>query len=211
MRRGAGQRFAHFADFFLQRAAVPGQRRPRGLLAPGRDDLHHGLGLREAELAVQKRAPGELARPGGGGAGPQHRPQQAAGHVQPPVAGKLHHVLARKAGRRAEIQRDDLVDQGAVRVVRVAEQRAVPPDVVERLSVRRNEHPARDLPRARAGNPHHADGRRRLRGRNRRDGVARRVVCKPFHGEFLRAKKGNPNTESPLDLIQSFFAPSTRP
>ena len=80
-------------DFPGQHPGAPRQGGFPGLLPAGGDKAHHRLGLGQVHLAVEEGPAGELPRPGGSGPGIQHQLEQALCHVQPPVAGELHHVL----------------------------------------------------------------------------------------------------------------------
>ena len=78
-------------------------RSPRRGLAFGVNEVGHGLGLVQTELAVQEGAPGEFAGSGGLGAGgPAGRHDHPRGHAAA-VTEELHRVFARVAvgGERA--------------------------------------------------------------------------------------------------------------
>ena len=119
MRRSGDKALADGGDAPLERAVVAGESRAGRLLAARPDQLHHGLRLREAELAVEKRPPRELARSG------RARPrliqcaQRAAQQIEPAMAGELRHVFAREARGCAVVDGDCLID-GALPVVHAA-------------------------------------------------------------------------------------------
>ena len=93
---------------------APGRVGQGGPLPPSRrDQVHHRLGLGQAELAVEEGAAGVLAGGGGGGAGGKAGFHQAAGHRVAAVAGQLDRILAGVAVGGAEKQGDAVVKEVA--------------------------------------------------------------------------------------------------
>ncbi len=117
-------------DALLQRRDAPAERAGELLVRGAQreiglrgDEVHHGLGLREVELAVEERALRELAGLRQPRAGLQQEIEQAPRDQQAAMSGKLDHVLARVARRRGEMREQNLVDF-VVAVVDRAEFRA---------------------------------------------------------------------------------------
>ena len=89
----------------------------------GVDEVDDALGLREIELAVEIRAPRELAGLGDARAELEAALQQQPQHDRAAVAVQLEHVLTRVRLRAPEKERDALVDGFAVGVAKSREHR----------------------------------------------------------------------------------------
>ena len=107
----AGQGLLLGGDLLGEGAAPGGVGQGRPLPAAGRDQVHHRLGLGQAELAVEEGAAGVLPRAGRDGAGGEAGFDQAAGHRVPAVAGQLDCILAGVAVGRAEKEGDAVVKE----------------------------------------------------------------------------------------------------
>ena len=89
-------------DLFGKGAVLSRTGGTQGLFTPGTNHAHDGFRLGQVHFAVEKSTAGEFARTGRGSTGSVYSRQYPAQQVQTAMAGKLHHVLARKAVGRAE-------------------------------------------------------------------------------------------------------------
>src|SRR3954468_11207561 len=86
-----------------------------GLSRGGRvDQVAHGFGLNQVELAIEDRPAGELARRGCTGARRVQSGQEPARDLQAAMAGELHQVLSGVALRTRERHVDPAIDELAV-------------------------------------------------------------------------------------------------
>ena len=159
---------------FLRQCTVQGRiGQRRSLTAIGGDQVHHGFGLGQAQLAVEKSAAGVLT------AGRRLRARRKAGFHQPArhriaaVAGKLHHVLAGVAVGCAEKQGHALI-KDVVPFHEMAEQGGVALGRFHALfRVGRAEHPCRHPVALGTGKPHHGNA------------ACARCRCDGCNGRFL--------------------------
>mmetsp|Transcript_32493 Transcript_32493/g.76308 ORF Transcript_32493/g.76308 Transcript_32493/m.76308 type:complete len:400 (-) Transcript_32493:129-1328(-) len=109
---------AQHADLLAQRAAEGPARAAGGGFSAGVDQVGHGLGLGQVELAVQEGALGELSRLGQPqvDTGLDDPRQQQLHHHGAPVGLQLQHMLAGVGMRGRKVQREALVDGGALGV-----------------------------------------------------------------------------------------------
>ena len=101
---------ANRADFFTEPAFelfVCGTQREIG---PGSDQIHHGLGLGQVHLAVEKSALGEFAWARGPGAGGETRLENLRRDENSAVATDLDQIFSGVTGRRAMDAKHDLID-----------------------------------------------------------------------------------------------------
>ena len=108
------QRVDQRADLARERAGEAARRRARRGRRRRVDEVGDALGLREVELAVEKRALRELARPREARAELDAAREQQPQHRRAAVAVQLEHVLAGVGARRREVERDALVERLAV-------------------------------------------------------------------------------------------------
>jgi hypothetical protein len=99
-----------------ERAGQAARRRARRGRARRVDQVGDALGLREVELAVQERAPRELARPGDARAERDAAREQRSQRRGAAVPVELDDGLAGVRRRRGERDREPLVDRRALRV-----------------------------------------------------------------------------------------------
>ena len=119
------QRFGQRLDLVRKCAVERARRRARGRLGAGVDQVGDGLGLRQVELVVEKRALGELARPGDAQGGQDGRSvaavdrrrgfetarEQQLQHDRTAVRLQLEHVLSGVRMRRRKEDRQAVVDR----------------------------------------------------------------------------------------------------
>ena len=140
--------------------------------APGRpvgagaDQVHDGFGAAEVHAAVQKRAAGEFAGPGGPDAQPGERFHHPRGNEMPAVELEFGHVLPGVCGWFAHQHRHALVDGLPVFV-----QRAAVGEPVVLKGSRVGDEAAERFLRPRAGDPHDGDAALSGRGGGGCDGV----------------------------------------
>ena len=103
-RLGQRAQFGELRDQAVDRrgefAAERAQRRARRFAARGVDQVGHRFGLRQIELAVEKRAAREFARLGKARAGIEHGAEHRMRHHRSAVALQFEHVLAGIGMRR---------------------------------------------------------------------------------------------------------------
>ena len=116
--------FLHRFYLCVQRSFHGGSGGSGGLPGGSVDQIHYSFRLCERDTPGQKRAFCKFARPGRSCASRTAGAQQARAHGTAAVAGKLHHILARIAVRRAEAKRYHLVAQRPV-LHKMAEQRCI--------------------------------------------------------------------------------------
>ena len=160
MRLQGGQLGFLGVDLFRQRTAQRGVCQRCPLPPVCRDQVHDRFRLRQTQLAVQKGAAGVLAGGGRLCTGGKADFHQTAGHRISAVAGKLHHILAGIAVRRAEKQGNALV-KGFFPVHEMPEQRGVALGLFHFFCrVCRVEHPGRHGIALCAGQAHHGNAAR---------------------------------------------------
>ena len=134
----------------------------------GGDQVGDGLGLGQVELAVEERAFAELARAGLAGTQRDAARHQLAQHDRAAVRLQFGHVLAGEAGGTGEIQRDPVIQQGAVGIAETCVMRDA-----------RRQGPGADgfgdQPRLRPGQPHDTDPARPGRAGDGNDGLGVRI------------------------------------
>ena len=177
----AGQGLLLGGDLAGQGAAAGRVGQGSPLPPARRDQVHHRLGLGQAEFAVEEGAPGVLPRAGRDGPRPKAGFHQAAGHRGAPMAGQFHHVLAGIAVGRTEKQGDAVVKE-VVPVGELPVQGGVTFGVRHPFAaVHRAEHPLRDGVALGPRQAHHRDAA--LAG-GRRDGrngsVFQHMLSTPF-------------------------------
>ena len=105
-----GQGLFFGGDLSGQRPAQRSIGQRGALSAIRRHQIHDGLGLGQAELAVQEGAAGVLARRGRRSPGLDAAFHQPPGHSAAAVAAQLHHVLAGVAVGCPEKEGDPLIE-----------------------------------------------------------------------------------------------------
>ena len=173
MRLQGGQLGFLGVDLFRQRTAQRGVCQRCPLPPVCRDQVHDRFGLGQTQLAVQKGAAGVLAGGGRLCACCKTGFHQPPRHRAAAVAGKLHHILAGIAVRRAEKQGNALV-KGFFSVHEMPEQRGVAFSLFHFFCrVCRVEHPGSHGIALRTGEPHHGNA------------ACTRCCCNCCNGWFL--------------------------
>ena len=139
----AGQRLFFRRDLFRECAAKGCICQRSSLPAIGRDQVHHGFGLGQAQLSVQEGPPGIFAGSRRNCPGLDAALHQSPGHGAAAMAGQLDHILTGVAVGCAEEERHALVE-GFLPFPKFSEQSGVALGIQNALvRVRRVEHPVR--------------------------------------------------------------------
>ena len=137
--------------------------------------IAHGFRLKQIHLPVQVRPPGEFSRFGHARTRLERVFDQEARDEIPAVAGDLHHVLSRVAGRRGVAGDDAPVQElSGSRVVQCRQHRQPRARIAQK---RRKGAP--DGERGRPRESHHREGTRPLRGCRCHNGVRQILSPQP--------------------------------
>ena len=162
------QRLQQRVDLARKHAFHRLQRRAGASARARGDQVGDGFGLRQVELAVEKRPLGEFARPRQPRAQLARAAQQQIEQYRAAMPLQFQHMFAGVRGGRGKIQQQAAIDQLAFGIMKGGEMRMP-------RRRRSTEQRLRHRRRGRSGHPHHAHARCAGRAGDGGDGLAGRI------------------------------------